>query len=194
MANKWRNSGNSGRLYLGGGSVITADGDCKHEIKRCLLLGRKVMINLDSILKSRDITLPTMFHLVKAMVFQWSCMVWELDYKESWVLKTVLGVAKSQIWLSDWTEVTLFLNEWMKLLSRVQLFATPCTVGYQASLSMEFYRQESWSGLPFPSLGDLPDPGIKPRPPTLQADALTSEPRGKLYSIGVSLSDLLHSV
>ena len=51
------------------GSKITADGDCSHEIKRCLLLGRKAMTNLDSILKSKDITLPTKFHLVKAMVF-----------------------------------------------------------------------------------------------------------------------------
>ena len=56
------------------GSKITADGDLSHEIKRCLLLGRKVMTNLDSILKSRDITLPTKLHLVKAMFFQWSCM------------------------------------------------------------------------------------------------------------------------
>ena len=56
-------------LYFLGGSKITADGDCSHEIKRRLLLGRKVMINLDSILKSRDITLPTKVHLVKAMVF-----------------------------------------------------------------------------------------------------------------------------
>ena len=56
------------------GSKITADGDCSHEIKRCLLLARKVMANLDSILKSRDITLPTKVRLVKAMVFQWSCM------------------------------------------------------------------------------------------------------------------------
>ena len=55
--------------YIFLGSKITADGDCSHEIKRCLLLGRKVMTNLDSILKSRDITLPTKFHLVKAMVF-----------------------------------------------------------------------------------------------------------------------------
>ena len=54
-------------IYLG--SKITADGDCSHEIKRCLLLGRKAMTNLDSIIKSRDITLPTKFHLVKAMVF-----------------------------------------------------------------------------------------------------------------------------
>ena len=57
-----------------GGSKITADGDYSHEIKRHLLLGRKVMTNLDSLLRSRDITLPTKIHLVKAMVFQWSCM------------------------------------------------------------------------------------------------------------------------
>ena len=60
--------------FLFGGSKITADGDCSHEIKRCILLGRKVMTNLDSMLKSRDITLPKKVHLVKAMVFQWSCM------------------------------------------------------------------------------------------------------------------------
>ena len=59
---------------LGGSSKITADGDCSHEIKRRFLLGRKVMTNLDSILKSRDITLPTKVCLVKAKVFQWSCM------------------------------------------------------------------------------------------------------------------------
>ena len=62
------------RDFILGGSKITADGDCNHEIKRCLLLGRKAMTDLDSILKSRDITLPTKVHLVKAMVFQWSCM------------------------------------------------------------------------------------------------------------------------
>ena len=62
------NSGNSVRLYFGG-SRITADGDCSHEVKRHLLLGRKVMTNLDSIFKGRDITLPTNVHLVKAMVF-----------------------------------------------------------------------------------------------------------------------------
>ena len=62
------NSGNSVKLYFLG-SKISADGDCSHEIKRCLLLGRKVMTNLDSIFKSRDITLPTKVRLVKAMVF-----------------------------------------------------------------------------------------------------------------------------
>ena len=60
--------------FILGGSKITADGNCIHEIKRCLLLGRKAMTNLDSILKRRDITLPTKVHLAKAMVFQWSCM------------------------------------------------------------------------------------------------------------------------
>src|SRR5574341_1422945 len=67
MANRWGNNGNSEIIFLG--SKITADGDCSYEIKRCLLLGRKAMTNLDSIVKSRDITLPTKVHLVKAMVF-----------------------------------------------------------------------------------------------------------------------------
>ena len=70
--------------------------------------------------------------------------------------------------------------KWVKSLSRVQLFATPWTVAYQASLSMGFSRQEYWSGLPFPSPGDLPDPGIEPRSPALEAAALTSEPQGSL--------------
>ena len=69
------------------GSKITADGDCSHEIKRCLLLGSKVMINLDSILKSRDIILPTKVHLVKPMVFPVVMYVCELDYKDSWAPK-----------------------------------------------------------------------------------------------------------
>ena len=71
-----------------GGSKITAGGGCNHEIKRYLLLGRKTMTNLDSILKSRDITLPTKVHLVKAMVFFSSHVwMWELDHKESWAPK-----------------------------------------------------------------------------------------------------------
>ena len=67
----------------------------------------------------------------------------------------------------------------VKLLSRVRLFATPWTVAYQAPPSMGFSRQECWSGLPFPSPGDLPDLGIEPGSPTLQADALPSEPNYK---------------
>ena len=68
-------------------------------------------------------------------------------------------------------------------LSRVQLFVTPWTVAYQASPSMGFSKQEYWSGLPFPSPEDLPDPGVEPGSPTLQADTLTSEPPGKERSI-----------
>ena len=68
MTNRWGNNGNRDRLYLGG-SKITADGDCSHDIKRCLFHGRKAMTKLDSILESRDITLPTKACLVKAMVF-----------------------------------------------------------------------------------------------------------------------------
>ena len=67
----------------------------------------------------------------------------------------------------------------VKSLSRVRLFATPWTVAHQAPPSMGFSRQEYWSGLPFPSPGDLPKPGIKPRSPSLQADALSSELPGK---------------
>ena len=67
----------------------------------------------------------------------------------------------------------------MKSLSRVRPFATLWTVAHQAPQSVGFSRQEYWSGLPFPSPGDLPNPGIEPRSPTLQADTLTSEPPGK---------------
>ena len=81
MVNRWGNSGNSDRLYFGGGPKITEDGDCSHEIKRHLLLGKKVMTNLDSILKNRDITLPTKVCLVKAVVFplvMYGCESWTI--------------------------------------------------------------------------------------------------------------------
>ena len=71
----------------------------------------------------------------------------------------------------------------MKSLSCVQLFGIPWIVAYQPSLSMGFSRQEYWSGLPFPSPGDLPDPGIEPGSPALEADALTSKPPGKPINI-----------
>ena len=102
--------------FILGGSKITVDVDCSHEIKRCLLLRRKAMTNIDSILKSRDITLPTKVCLVKVKV---------------------------------------------KSLSHVQLFVTPWILGHQAPC--DFPWQEYWSGLPFPSPEDLPDPGMKPR-------------------------------
>ena len=84
MGNRWGNSGNCQILFFWG-SKITADGDCSHKIKRRLLLGRKVMTNLDSLLKSRDITLPTKAHLVKAMVFpvvKYGCESWTVKKAE----------------------------------------------------------------------------------------------------------------
>ena len=87
MANRWGNNGNS-LFFLGGGaSKITADGDCSHEIKRHLLLGRKAMTNLDSVLKSRDITLPTRPSSQSYGFSSSHVWIWELDYKESWALK-----------------------------------------------------------------------------------------------------------
>ena len=91
MANRWRNNGNSQRLIYffwwggGGGSQITADGDCSHEIKKRLFLGRKVMTNLNSILKGRDITLSTKVHLVKVIVFpvvMYGCESWTIEKAE----------------------------------------------------------------------------------------------------------------
>ena len=102
MANRWGNSGNSDRLYFLG-SQITSDGDCSHEIKRRLLLGRKVMTNLDSIFKIRHITVPTKVHLVKAMVFpivMYGCERWtikkaerqRIDAFELWCWRRLLRV------------------------------------------------------------------------------------------------------
>ena len=87
------------------GSKITADGDWSHEIKRCWLLGRKVMTNLDSILKSRDITLPTKVDLVKAMVFPVVMYGWELDCEESWAPKNwcIWTVVLEKTLQSPWT-------------------------------------------------------------------------------------------
>ena len=86
MANRWGNNGNSDRLYFGGGSKITADGHCSHEIKRHLFLGRKAMTNLDSRLKNTDVTLPKKVHLVKAMVFPlliYGCESWTVRKAEN---------------------------------------------------------------------------------------------------------------
>ena len=102
MANRWGNNGNNERLYFFG-SKITADGDWSHEIKRCLLLGRKAMTNLGSILKSRDITLSTKVHLVKALVFpvviygceSWTIKkaeCWRIDVFELWCLRRLLRI------------------------------------------------------------------------------------------------------
>ena len=105
MEKQWKNNGNGERLYFffRGGSKITADGNCSHEIKRCLLLGKKIITNIDSILKSRDITLPTKVHLVKAMVFpvvMYGCESWtikkaehrRIDAFELWCWRRLLRV------------------------------------------------------------------------------------------------------
>ena len=82
LITSWQIDGETVADFIFLGSKITADGDCSREIKRCLILGRKVMTNLDSILKSRDITLPTKFHLLKAMVFPvviYGCESWTIE-------------------------------------------------------------------------------------------------------------------
>ena len=124
----------------------SADGDCSHEIKRRLLLGRKAMTNLDSILKSRDITWLTKVHKMKAMAFPSSSVwMWELDDKESWALKNwcfwpvvLEKTLQSPLDCKEikWSEV--------KSLSCVWLFETLWTVAYQASPSKGFSRQEYW--------------------------------------------------
>ena len=97
MVNRWENIGNSERLYFGGDSKIIADGDCSHEIKRLLFLGRKAMTNLGSVLKSRDITFPTKVCLVKAMIFpvvMHGCEGWtikSLSAKELMLLNCGVG-------------------------------------------------------------------------------------------------------
>ena len=97
--------------FIFGGSKITTDGDCSHEIKRHLLLGRKVMTNLDGIFKTWDITLSTKVCLVKAMVFPVVIWIWELDYKESWLLKNwcfwTVVLEKTLASPLDWKEIQL---------------------------------------------------------------------------------------
>ena len=135
MANRWVNNGNSERLYFGG-SKTTSDGDCCHEIKRCVLLGRKAMINLDIILKNRGITLPTKVHLVKVLVFpvvinrceSWTIkkdehqrtdafelwcwrrlferISWAARRSNQWVLKEVLNI-HWKVWCWSWSSNTL---------------------------------------------------------------------------------------
>ena len=108
--------------------------------------------------------------------------IWALNIKSCGRILTFWAIPSIQEMIlryDSWVVLSpLLLSEWVKSLSRVQLFVTPWTIAYQAPLSMEFSRQEYWSGLPFPSPGDLPNPGIKPRSPALQADDLPSEPPG----------------
>ena len=108
MADRGGNSGNSVRLYFFG-LQITADGDCSHEFKRRLLLGRKVMTNLDSILKTRDITLPTKVHLVKAMVFpvvMYGCESWIIKKAEHQRIDDFELWCWRRLWRVPWTART----------------------------------------------------------------------------------------
>ena len=105
------------------------------------------------------------------------CLIKRQCNVDSWPEISLKGRVAYVSWLHQ------YISEWVKSLSRVRLFATPWTVAYQAPPSMGFSRQEYWSGLPFPSPGDLPDPGIKPRSPAFQANALTSELPGKPINI-----------
>ena len=153
MADRWKTM-ETVTYFIILGSKSTADGDCSHEIKRCLLFGRKAMTNLDNILKYRDTGKGN------GNPLQYSCLEKSTD-RGAWQTE-VHGVP----WLSTyawggWRDMKLKL----KSLSRVRLFVTPWTVVYQAPPSMGFSRQEYWSGLPFPSPGDLPDPWIKPQSP-----------------------------
>ena len=105
MGNKWGNSGNSVRLYFSV-SKITADGNCSHEIKRHLLLGRKVMTNLDNILKNRDITLTTKVRLVKAMVFpvvMYGCESWTVKKAEHRKIAAFELWCWRRLWRVPWT-------------------------------------------------------------------------------------------
>ena len=100
-------------------------------------------------------------------------LAWRIGHKES-ERAELLSLSR---WII-WDNLILNMKVKVKLLSRVRLFVTPWTVAHQAPPSMGFSGQEYWSGLPFPSPGNLPDPGIESRSPTLQTDALTSEPPG----------------
>ena len=150
MGNRWGNSGNSDRLYFLG-SKITTDGDCSHEIKRPLLLGRKVMTNLDSILKSRGTTLPTKVRLVKATVFSvvvygyesWTVKKaehWRIDGFELWCWRTLLRV--------PWTA-------WRSNQSILKEISPECSLeGLMLKLKLQYFghlmwRADSQWGLPW---------------------------------------------
>ena len=148
------------------GSKITAHGDYSHEIKRCLLVGRKVMTNLDSILKSRGITLSTKVRLVKAMVFpvvMYGCAAPAKSFQSSLTLCDPIDSSPPgspipgflQARTLEWIAIS-FSNarNWkvkVNSLSRVRPSVTPWTSANQAPPSMGFSRQEYWSGVPFPS-------------------------------------------
>ena len=146
MTNRWGNNGNSERLYVWGAQKITADGDCSHEIKRRLLLGRKALTNLDSILKSKDITLPTKVHLVKAMVLpvvMYGC--------ESWTIKKteLQSIYAFELWC------------WRRLL-RVPWTSRRSNQSTLKELSPEYSAEALMLKLKLQYLGHLPTPWKRP--------------------------------
>ena len=116
----------------------------------------------------------------------WASLLRILMYclrQRSWVIRAKLGkFCSNQEKVINIEGKYMCVCEWSRSVI-VRLFATPWTVAHQASPSMGFSRQEYWSGLPFPSPGDLPNPGIEPSSPGLQADALPSEPPGKISKV-----------
>ena len=138
-------------------------------------------------------------HILKVISVQFSSLVqcptlftpWTAAHQaslcltNSWSLLKFLSIKS----VMPSNHLILYHTVCVKLLSLIRLFATPWTVGHQTPLSMRFSRQEYWSGLPFPSPGDLPDPRIEPRSPALQADALPSESPGRLLTLDCAQID-----
>ena len=123
-------------------------------------------------------------------VYEIRKMITNMTHRQQWNVESLNDKyyryserKKNSVW-----KLTFKRKSKVKLLSHVWLFETPRAVTYQAPLSMGFSRQEYWSGLPFPSPGDLPNPGIEPRSLALQTDALPSEPRKVIYKLGQSLN------
>ena len=121
--------------------------------------------------------------IFQARILEWVAISFSRrsSWPRDWIHVSHIVGGRFTVWATREVLFKVWVSEWVKLLSRVWLFVTSWTVAHQASQSMEFSRQEYWSGLPFPSPGDLPDPGIKPGSPALQADALPSEPPATSY-------------
>ena len=116
------------------------------------------------------------------------CIAWEIQLKILYyIVECCCESSLKSSHCSNNNNKPVIMYSEVKSLSRVQLFATPWTVAYQAPPSMGFSRQKYWSGVPFPFPGDLPDPGIEPWSPAFQADTLTSEPPGKSW-VAISFS------
>ena len=152
-----------------------------------LMLKLKLQYFGHLMLRANSLEMTLMLGKIEGTRRRWQRMRWldgitdsmDMSLRKLWeIMKdmdAVHGVTKNWTRLSNWiTKLEIIVK--VKSLSRVWLFSTPWTVAYQAPPSMGFSRQEYWSGLPFPSPGDLPDPGIEPGSPEFQANALTSEP------------------